>query len=268
MSPTIAASPISVAAADWRMTFTFCLLILVLVQVLKLVGAARKPPPVGERTFFWGGLLFAVESMDRIVPAGKGVFLPLLLRFAASFAGFFAGHWLLWNAGRNFGVTGFGLSYLGAPIVWLASVPFCALAQLAYLPTGRLLPSVHNNVFAARGVADFWGQRWNLWMSDWFRQVIFRPMRRRPALAVAVVFLVSGVIHEFVINLGLWLVTGRNQFGSMMVYFGLQAAGLFAERAWLAEHPRLKRVWTWIVVLGPVPLFMNEGMLRVFHFWP
>jgi hypothetical protein len=54
----------------------------------------------------------------------------------------------------------------------------------------------------------------------------------------------------------------------MMAYFGLQAAALFAERAWLHPHPRLKRAWTWIVVVGPAPLFVNEGMLRALQFWP
>jgi len=250
------------------MTLTFCLLILLLVVLQKLAGAARKPPPAAARRFFWACPLMATDSVARITPGGQGVFVPTLARLAVAVAGFLAAHWLLGKAARMLGANGIGLSYLGAPILWLASLVFSPLAQLIYLPSGRLLPEVHDNLFAARGVADFWGQRWNLWMSDWFRQVIFRPMRRRPGLAVAVVFLVSGVIHEFVINLGLWIVTGRNQFGSMMVYFGLQAVGLFIERAWLAEHTRLKRVWGWIVVLGPVPLLINEGLLRTLHFWP
>ncbi len=261
MTPTL-------AAADWRMTLTFILLLKLLVVSLKLAGAARKLPPAGERGFFWTCPLLAAESIARVTPGGKGVFVPTLARFGMAVVGFLAAHWLLWRAGRNLGFSVIGLSYLAALLVWLGSVGFGALAQLVYLPTGRLLPAVHDKIFAAGGVAEFWGRRWNVWMSDWFRQVLFRPMRRRPALAVAVVFLVSGVIHEYVINLGLWLVTGRNQFGSMMAYFGLQAVGLFAERAWLAEHPRLKRAWAWIVIVGPVPLVVNEGLLRTLHFWP
>lgn len=256
------------AAADWRMTLVFLLLLAVLVMALKLVGAAWKPPPAGTRVFFWICPLPAVESVARVTPVGKGAFIPMMARVTLAVAGFLAAHWLLWRAGRKLGWNGVGLSYLATPLVWLGTLSFASLAQLMYLPAGRLLPAVHDNVFAARGTAEFWGQRWDVWMSDWFRQVIFRPMRRRPALAVAVVFLVSGVVHEFVINFSLWLVTGRNQFGSMMAYFGLQAAGLFAEREWLAEHPRLKRAWTWIVVVGPAPLFVNEGFLRMLQFWP
>jgi hypothetical protein len=256
------------AAADWRMTLAFLVLLALLIMLLKLAGAARKPPPAGARVFFWICPLPAVESVARVTPVGKGAFFPMMARVTLAVAGFLAAHWLLWRAGRLLGANGVGLSYLATPLVWLGTVSFASLAQLMYLPAGRLLPAVHDNVFASRGVAEFWGRRWDVWMSDWFRQVIFRPMRRRPALAVVVVFLVSGGVHEFVINFGLWLVAGRNQFGSMMAYFGLQAAGLFAERAWLAEHPRLKRTWTWMVVVGPAPLFVNEGFLRLLQFWP
>jgi len=256
------------ATADWGMTLAFLVLLAVLVLLLKLAGAARTPPPAGARAFFWICPLPAVESVARMTPVGKGAFFPMMGRVSLAVVGFLAAHWLLWRAGRLLGWNGVELSYLATPLVWLGTGSFALLAQLIYLPAGRLLPAVHDNVLASRGVAEFWGRRWDVWMSDWFRQVIFRPMRRRPVLAVIVVFLVSGVVHEFVIKLGLWLVTGRNQFGSMMAYFGLQAVGLFAERAWLAGHPRLKRVWAWIVVVGPAPLFVNEGFLRTLQFWP
>jgi len=255
------------AVADWRMTSAFLLLLILLVMSLKLVGLAWKAPPAGERGFFWICPLPAADSVARITPGGKDVFIRTLARFAAYSAGFLAAHWLLWRAAQRLGADGIQLSYLAVPLMWLGTEGIAALTQLICLPANRLLPAPHHNIFAARGVADFWGRRWDIWMSDWFRQVIFRPMRRRLVLAVVVVFFVSGVIHEFVINLGLWLVTGRNLFGSMMAYFGLQAAGLFIERAWLGEHPRLKQVWTWIVVIGPAPLFVNEGMLRALQFW-
>ncbi len=258
----------TVAMADWRMTLAFLLLLILLVLLLKLVGVARKRPPAGERVLFWICPLPAAESFARATKGGKDAFVATLGRFAMAAVGFLAAHWLLWRAGRMLGASGIQLSYLAAPLVWLGTAGIASLVQLICLPMGRLLPAAHDNIFASRGVAEFWGRRWDVWMSDWFRQMIFRPMRRRPTLAVVVVFLISGVVHEFVMNLGLWLVTGRNLFGSMMAYFGLQAAGLFVERAWLDEYPRLKRVWTWIVVIGPAPLFVNEGMLRALQFWP
>ena len=130
------------------------------------------------------------------------------------------------------------------------------------------MPLPPKNIFAARSLTDFWGRRWNVWMSDWFREIIFRPLRARPLLAMVVVFVVSGILLEAVVSLSFWLVTGRSLFGLMMAYFGLQAAGMFMERAWLGGCPRLKRPFAWIVVLGPAPLFVNEGILRAFWLWP
>jgi hypothetical protein len=139
--------------------------------------------------------------------------------------------------------------------------------QILWLPSGRLMPAAHGNIFAARSLADFWGRRWNVWMSDWFREIIFIPLRARPLLAMGMVFLFSGIIHEAVVNLGFWLLTGRSLFGSMMAYFGLQAAGILVERKWLGEFPRVSRLFAWMVVLGPAPLFVNEGILRAYWLW-
>jgi hypothetical protein len=260
--------PPTLVAADWRMTLAFLLLLVLLVVTLKLVAAARKPPPTGSRALFWISPLPATDSVARATPVGKAEFFPLIGRFALAVVGFLAAHWLLWRAGRILSWNSVGFGYLATPLVWLGTSGIAMLCQIICLPAGRLLPAAHEKVFAARSVAEFWGRRWDVWMSDWFRQVIFRPMRRRPVLAVVVVFLVSGVIHEFVINFGLWFVTGRNLFGSMMAYFGVQAAGVFVERGWLANCPWLKWLWTWIVVVGPAPLFINEGMLRALQFWP
>jgi hypothetical protein len=118
------------------------------------------------------------------------------------------------------------------------------------------------------GVADFWGRRWNLWFSDWFRFALLAPLRRRPALAVVVIFFVSGVMHEWVVNLPLYLVTGRKLFGTMMLYFLLQAVGILLERRYFAEKPVAKVVLAWLVVFLPAPLVINEGLLRAMWLWP
>ena len=105
-------------------------------------------------------------------------------------------------------------------------------------------------------------------MSDWFRFAIFAPMRRRPVLSVWITFFVSGLLHEYVLNFTLWIATGRNLFGTMMLYFLLQAAGVLIERRLIKGHPRVNRVLTWLIVLAPVPLVFHESMLRALHLWP
>ena len=75
-------------------------------------------------------------------------------------------------------------------------------------------------------------------------------------------------MHEWVTNFTLYHVTGRALFGSMMIYFLLQAIGILAERRFLKNHPSMTAVLVWLVVIVPAPLVINEGLLRVLHLWP
>lgn len=144
---------------------------------------------------------------------------------------------------------------------------FVTFVILLWLPSGRLQPALLHNPLGARGVADFWGHRWNLWFSDWFRHTIFHPLRRRPVFALLLVFVVSGLMHEWVINVPLYFVTGRVLFGSMMLYFLLQAAGVLLEHRFLKANSPMRILFVWLVVLGPAPLLLNEGLLRALHLW-
>jgi hypothetical protein len=86
-----------------------------------------------------------------------------------------------------------------------------------------------------------------------------------PNLGLAVAFAVSGVIHEVLVNVPLWVVFGTNLFGSMSLYFLIQAGGIFVERELLKQYSIGNRVFLWAVVIGPVPLVLNEGTLRIFQ---
>jgi len=245
------------------MTCAFGAAMIVLVMILKIVSASQRRAPD-----FWLTLLLSVDSMRRVRPANRSLVLSALARCVSSVVGFAAVWLACWQVVKCTGASGIWLGWLGAPMVWLMGEALGDLTRVTLLPTGRLMPHPHSNVFASRSVADFWGRRWNVWMSDWFRQIVFHPLHQHPVFAVILVFVLSGIVHELVINLVLWLLTGRNLLGSMMAYFGLQAAGLLAERAWLAGHPRLKRFFAWLVVIGPAPLIVNEGMLRALQLWP
>ena len=164
--------------------------------------------------------------------------------------------------------TEFFLSYLAVPSLILIGELLVAIGNLFLLPGGCLLPALHRRPWAARSIADFWGNRWNLWASDWFRYVIFGRLRRRPMFALFLVFAASGILHECVINVPLYCVTGRILFGTMMVYFLLQAVGILVERHFLNGHPRLMVMFVWLVVFVPSPLALNEGYLRALQLWP
>ena len=91
----------------------------------------------------------------------------------------------------------------------------------------------------ARNPRDFWGRRWNLWFTQSAHRLIFVPLggRSRPLLAVSGVFIVSALLHEVIIGLGLQTVDGR-----MLVFFGLHGVATVAftlfDHRWPKPWPR------------------------------
>lgn len=105
-------------------------------------------------------------------------------------------------------------------------------------------------------VAEFWGRRWNRAFRDLTHRFLFLPNRKAwgPTAALAVGFVVSGLVHDLVITVP----AGRGQ-GLPTVYFSLQAVGLLAERTRWAQSLGLGRgiigwMYTVLVVGAPCPL--------------
>jgi alginate O-acetyltransferase complex protein AlgI len=113
-------------------------------------------------------------------------------------------------------------------------------------------------------LADFWGNRWNTAFNVLADRYGFRPLTPLIGLhaALAVVFLVSGWLHEAVI-----IVPARGGCGLPTAYFALQAAGIFGERLPLFRHRSLvKRLLAWVVLLVPLgwlfpPVFVRNVIL-------
>jgi len=250
---------------NWQVTVFFLLALVVVGFVMKLVALLLPAKRELERSAMsW--MLFSPDSVLRARRAtGTG---PVVLRILLLFAAVLLTYWVYWQLVRGFQIHGILLSYLAGPILLLVGELFVAIVNLFLLPGGYLLPALHCRPWAARSIADFWGNRWNLWFSDWSRYVIFGRLRRRPMFALFLVFAASGIVHECVINVPLYCVTGRILFGTMIVYFLLQAVGILVERHFLNGHPRLMVMFVWLAVFVPVPLVLNEGYLRGLQLWP
>lgn len=248
-----------------QMTVLFLLALALLGFVMKLVALLLPARRQVERR----GISWVLVSPDTVLRAQPVASVKLVaLRALILFGAVWLSYWIYWQIVRGSQVRGILLSYLAVPILLLMSEFLVAAETVLFLAGGLLLPALHRRPWASRSVADFWGNRWNLWFSDWFRYAIFARLRRRPVLALFLVFAVSGVMHEWVTNFTLFHVTGRVLFGSMMIYFLLQAVGILCERLFLKRHPGLKVAFVWLIVFVPVPLVLNEGLLRVLHLWP
>lgn len=249
---------------NWQMTALFLLALLPVCFVMKLVAFWNVP----EAKKDWALIFSPFPS-----PAAAKQALPLsaaprlVCRFLVALGVCVCAYWLCWRLPPDFQPPTILFSYIGAIMLWLVSEALGSLAPFLALPSGRLLPLPHGPAPPlAKSLSEFWGRRWNVWTSDWFRQIIFRPVQTRPVFALFLVFLTSGILHELVINVPLYIVTGKKCFGSMTLYFLLQALGILIERA---THNRGVRILlVWIFVFGAVPLMVNEGVLRILHLWP
>ena len=164
-------------------------------------------------------------------------------------------------------LPGILLSYLAVPVLYVATEALLALVDLLFLLSGRRLPALHDRPWLSASIAEFWGRRWNLWFSDWFREVVFKPLRRRPNVALVVAFTLSGLMHEWVLSVPLLLLHGESLFGGQMIYFVVQAPAICIERRWLSTKRVLRRLLAWLVVFGLSPFVLNEALLRVLHLW-
>jgi hypothetical protein len=98
--------------------------------------------------------------------------------------------------------TQFGI-YLGlAGACNLAVIPL-ALRRLDYVDP-------FDNPMAARTPGEFWGRRWNTWVSHMLFRYVFVPAGgwRRPVMGTLATFGVSGAIHEGFMIVGTGRVTG------------------------------------------------------------
>src|SRR5262249_47315168 len=155
---------------NWQMTVLQLLALALMGFAMKFVAWLLPATIPTERPFvFW--LLLSPASNRRLRPIKS---VPVvLLRFVRLCAALVLAYWIYWNLLRVAHVRGMVLSYCAVPILWLMTETVVALMTVLWLPSGRLLPAIHNRPWRARSIADFWGHRWNSWFSDWSRYAIF-----------------------------------------------------------------------------------------------
>jgi D-alanyl-lipoteichoic acid acyltransferase DltB (MBOAT superfamily) len=142
------------------------------------------------------------------------------------------------------------------------------LLSLAWRRAGVNAMPVMRNPLRSTSLADFWGRRWNTAFHELATRFSFEPLRSRVGASAAafLVFLLSGVIHEFVIS-----VPAHSGYGLPTVYFGVQGLGIAGERSSRGRRLGLGRGWrgrlfTALVAAGPAywlfpPPFVHRVVL-------
>jgi hypothetical protein len=154
-----------------------------------------------------------------------------------------------------------GIALVGACFLFL--VARLDFAALLFRALGFAVEKLWDCPVAVTSLGDFWGRRWNRIVPGLLREVIFLPVARRAGAQVALlaVFLYSGFYHELVSFMA------GSGYGGPFLYFLLQWLGVAIEntrraRRLLRGRVWLARSWTFAVVLLPVGLFLQPGLVN------
>ncbi len=159
----------------------------------------------------------------------------------------------------------YSIERLSAGVLLLYAVVqlFFDFTSFCFLAAGSSLESLHRTPIAARSLTEFWSQRWNRVVSAWLHTFVFLPVARIccPRLGVFCAFLVSGVLHGWVILVAI----GISGALAISLFFVMHGALVLAEHrlgihAWPAP---VARAWTVAVLLASSPLIIDP-YLRVF----
>lgn len=140
-------------------------------------------------------------------------------------------------------------------IVLLLHFGWFHLGALLWRRAGVTATPLMRNPLRAQSVAEFWGERWNTAFNELVFRFTYRPLRRltTPALAMLLVFGLSGLIHELVISL-----PARAGYGLPTLYFLIQGLGLIIERTDTGRKLGLGdglRGWLFTVLVAAGPAY-------------
>lgn len=179
---------------------------------------------------------------------------------------------------------------LGAALLWIGAraVPACqplfrgwtgmlGFVLLAHFGVFKLLALLWQTLgvnavpimsapLKSASLSEFWGKRWNLGFRQLAYDFVLTPVRKKLGVGAAgfLVFVASGLIHDFVISL-----PAGGGFGLPTFYFTLQGLGIAVERSVAGRRLGLGHgiggwLFTALVAAGPVLcLFHPPFVLRV-----
>jgi hypothetical protein len=121
-----------------------------------------------------------------------------------------------------------------------------------------------NRPLSSVSVGEFWGRRWNTAFRDLTHRFLFRPLNSKlgPRWAILAGFVFSGVIHDVVIS-----VPAGGGYGGPTLFFGTQAAAMFAERSRVGRAIGLGRggrgrLFTMLTLILPAYVLFHPPFVR------
>lgn len=116
-------------------------------------------------------------------------------------------------------------------IMWLGMTAIIDVVAGTAMQSGIHVAEGFKTPPLARSPRDFWGHRWNLFVHRWFGRHVFRPVGglRHPIRGTLIVFLVSGLVHEYVVAAAIGQLPQR--IGWMTAFFLVHGIAVIVEVA-------------------------------------
>jgi hypothetical protein len=156
-------------------------------------------------------------------------------------------------------------SYILAPFVYLMTEYIGTIAQTLMSFSPEVPKNLHHAPYLAKNITEFWGKRWNQWVRDWIMSLSRLNIGSGKKRAYLLAFFYSGIFHEVMFNIPYFIYKKQSYFGTMLLFFIIQFTGVIIDRNFLYQKSKLIRwFFMWIVVIGPIPLFINKPFLLFF----
>jgi len=122
----------------------------------------------------------------------------------------------------------------------------------------------------ATSLSNLWSKRWNLAFSEMTSIAIYRPLKNKTgsAIALLLVFLFSGLLHEVALSLPV-----HSGYGLPTLYFFIQGILVLSEKAMILnkvsflQHRIWARAWVFFGLVVPMPLLFHEQFIKQIV-WP
>jgi len=192
------------------------------------------------------GYLLAWPGLDAgafLNPGSKKMKPPVLREWVSAGAKLLAGIALFWIVARAIpeddGILRGWVGMIG--LILMLHFGSFHLLSCAWRTAGVQARPLMNKPLWSDSLSEFWGKRWNTAFRDITYRFLFQPLTRRmsPQWAVAIGFLLSGLIHDLVIS-----VPSGGGYGGPTVFFIVQGIALLAERSATGHSLGLGRGWT------------------------
>jgi alginate O-acetyltransferase complex protein AlgI len=219
----------------------------------------------------WPGMdarAFLFDRDDKRPVAQPAELVWALLKLSG---GLLAGGWATWFANTRQPMLVGWIGMIG--IIFVLHFGLLHVVSWCWRRRGVNAPPIMRAPLASDSLASFWGGRWNAAFADAARKLLLRPLAHRFGVkgAGAIVFLVSGLVHESVVS-----VPAQGGWGGPTLYFLLQGAGIAVEKSPMGKTLGLGagwRGWTWAVLLTALPLpllfhppFVHHVIVPFFQF--